>query len=84
MVSIVVTVVGTMMLSFIGGALGLYLAYKALREAQESGQSEQLARIAVGIGWISVILSVLPMCLGFGVWGMGICSSTGGAIFDGL
>lgn len=66
----------------IGGAiLGLFLAYKARDQARATGGtggSQDLARIAILVGWVGLGISVIPMCL-FplmmgGQIGLSICS----------
>ena len=66
LVSIIVTVAGSMFVPFMGGIVGLILAYRALREARADGgqaRSEKLARTAVIVGWGGVAVCVLPLCL---------------------
>ena len=66
LVSIIVTVAGSMFVPFMGGIVGLILAYRALREARADGGragSEKLARTAVIVGWGGVAVCVLPLCL---------------------
>jgi ribosomal protein S27AE len=68
LISIIVTIVGSFFVPIGGAILGLFLAYKALKEARASeGRlgSESLARIAVAVGWIGLALSVLPFVLFF-------------------
>jgi hypothetical protein len=66
LVSIIVTVAGSMFVPLMGGIVGLILAYRALREARTDGgqaRSEKLARTAVIVGWGGVAVCVLPLCL---------------------
>jgi hypothetical protein len=80
-ISIIATVVGSFMLPipFAGAALGLYLAYKALRDARDSGgtsSSEKLAKFAIVIGWCGIAYGMLPLCLLVGgPTAQGICSA---------
>jgi len=66
LVSIIVTVAGSMFVPLMGAIIGLILAYKALRDARADGgqaRSEKLARTAVIVGWGGVAFGVLPLCL---------------------
>jgi hypothetical protein len=68
-ISLVVTIVGTVLVPVpvLGAGLGLYLGYKALREARAGGwNSEKLARTAVIVGWIGLAYLVLPLCIWLG------------------
>jgi len=66
LISIIVTVAGTLFIPLAGGVVGLILAYRALRGARTSGGqrgSEKLAKTAVIVGWGGVALGVLPLCM---------------------
>lgn len=66
LVSIIVTVAGSMFVPLMGAIIGLILAYKALRDARADGgqaRSEKLAKTAVIVGWGGVAFGVLPLCL---------------------
>jgi len=65
LVSMLVTVFGSMMIPLIGPGVGLFLAYRARRQARTSGdsRSERLARTAIILGWAFMALSMLPLCL---------------------
>jgi hypothetical protein len=66
LVSIIVTVAGSMFVPLTGAIIGLILAYKARRDIQTDGgqgRSEKLARTAVIVGWGGVALGALPLCL---------------------
>ena len=65
LVSIIVTVVGTFFIPMVGAAIGLVLAYRALKEARATdgrSGSEKLARTAVLVGWAGIAFGLLPMC----------------------
>jgi hypothetical protein len=79
-VSILCTVLGLLFVPVAGGVLGVVLGHRALRQAQAGGGSEELARIAIAAGWIGIVLSLVPVCLGLGTWGVGTCAS----LFDAL
>ena len=64
--SIVATFFGSMIVPLGGPILGLYLGYKALRDARAGDvgkRSESLARAAVVIGWAVVAMHFLAVCM---------------------
>ena len=66
LISIIATIVGSLFFSLLGGAVGLFLAYRALQQARATGGtsgSEKLAKTAVIVGWIGVAAGVLPLCM---------------------
>jgi hypothetical protein len=66
LISIGATVVGSLFVPVGGAILGLFLAYKAREQARAAGGwsgSEELARIAIAVGWIGLGVSLLPLCL---------------------
>jgi uncharacterized membrane protein len=83
LVSIITTVAGSLFIPLLGSVLGLILGYRALRQARAGGEasgSEKLAKAAVVVGWISVALTVLPLCAIVGISG----AQLGYSICDGL
>ena len=74
-VSILCTVAGLLFFPVVGGVVGVVLGHRALGQARAGGGSEELARIAIAVGWIGVMLSLVPACLGLGTWGVGACAS---------
>jgi hypothetical protein len=67
-----------------GGGIGLWLAYRALRNARDTGEaggSERMARAAVIVGWIGLCMHVIPLCLVLAISGTqaswNICSALG-------
>jgi hypothetical protein len=59
--SLFVTIVGFFTFPILSAVVGLFLGYKALREARAGGWgSEKLARAAVIVGWIGL---ASPFCL---------------------
>ena len=63
-ISIIVTVVGSLFMPFVGAIVGLVLAYKALRQARAGGWgSEKMAKTAVIVGWSGIALCLLPLCM---------------------
>jgi ribosomal protein L34E len=86
-ISIIVTVVGTAVipLPLVGAILGLVLGYKALKSAREGeGNSEKLAKWAVGVGWVVLACTILPLCLVFGSSGVQATYSTCDGLSGGL
>jgi uncharacterized membrane protein/predicted RNA-binding Zn-ribbon protein involved in translation (DUF1610 family) len=80
LLSIIVSVVGSLFIFLGGPAVGLVLGYRALREARASGGGDRLerrAKAAVVVGWIVLASTVLPLCLSLlmpGVqWGCSAC-----------
>jgi rubredoxin/uncharacterized membrane protein len=80
LVSILVSVVGSLFIFMGGPILGLVLGYRALREARVGGggdRPERRAKTAVVVGWIVLASTVLPFCLSAmmpGVeWGCSAC-----------
>jgi hypothetical protein len=71
-VSILVTVVGSLFLSVIGPIVGFFLGYKALAQARSIGdvRGEKLARTAVTIAWAFIAFNGLSLCLSVGVFGL--------------
>ena len=64
--SIIATFFGSMIVPFGGPILGLYLGYKALKDARAGGTgktSEGLAKAAVVIGWSFVAFQVFFVCI---------------------
>jgi hypothetical protein len=89
LVSIIVTVAGSMFVPLMGAIIGLILAYKALRDARADGgqaRSEKLARTAVIVGWGGVAFGVLPLCLmvtaSGAQMGITICGDISRAVMD--
>lgn len=85
--SILVTIIGSLFVPLLGAAAGLFLAYRALREARAGqGGSERLARMAIIIGWGGIALVLLPLLFGgitLGVRaGYSACSQSIQALFD--
>ena len=78
--SIIATFFGSMIVPLGGPILGLYLGYKALREARAGdagNRSEGLARAAVVIGWGVVAMHFLAVCMALFMpgahWGCSLC-----------
>lgn len=72
-ISIIATVAGLFIIPVGGAILGLFVGYKALRQARASGggrDSEKRARTAIIVGWVGLALGVLPLCLAMTVPGM--------------
>ena len=89
LVSIIVTVAGSMFLPLMGAIVGLILAYKALRDARADGgqaSKEKLARTAVIVGWGGVAVGVLPLCLmvtaSGAQMGIALCGDVSQAVMD--
>lgn len=64
-VSILASVIGTFFVPVAAPILGLILAYKARSQARATdgrSGSEDLARIAIIVGWVVLGTSVVPMC----------------------
>jgi hypothetical protein len=71
-VSILVTVIGSFLLSIIGPVVGLYLGYKALAGARSIGdvRGEKSARTAIAVAWIFIAFNGLSLCLPIGLFGL--------------
>jgi RNA polymerase subunit RPABC4/transcription elongation factor Spt4 len=87
--SLLVTVVGSMFVPLGGAILGLILGYRALREAragEDAGQGKRMATIAVTVGWLFIAFSVVPLCIGVASWGVPlgftVCEGLFGAVSD--
>lgn len=68
--SILVSVVGSFFIPFVGPVVGLILGYKALKDARDGGmgeKSEKRAKAAIVIGWLIIVSSILPLCLAMGM-----------------
>ena len=67
-VSMLVSLLGTLSFPPLGALIGLLLAYRALRHARGGlSVDEKTARLAVVVGWAGLALSALPLCL-FATW----------------
>jgi len=91
LLSIIVTIGGSLFVPLGAAVVGLILGYKALRDTRArpgQEQRERLARAAVVTGWIVLASSVLPLCAVGSMSGVrGICSlweRVLEAIFDAL
>ncbi len=91
LLSIIVTVGGSLILPLGSAIVGLILGYKALKDARTGPgqeQRERLARAAVVIGWIVLASSVLPVCAFGGMSGVericSLCEAVPEEIFDAL
>ena len=87
--SILVTIIGSLFVPLLGAIAGLFLAYRALREARAGrGGSEKLARTAVIIGWSGIALILLPLffggIIGGAQAGYSFCGRSSQALFDAL
>ena len=89
LVSIIVTVAGSMFVPLMGAIVGLILAYKALRDVRaddRQARSERLARTAVIVGWGGVAVGVLPLCLmvtaSGAQMGITVCGDISQAVMD--
>ena len=78
--SILATIVGSMIIPFGGPILGLYLGYKALKDARAGGagkRSESLAKAALVIGWGVVAFQFFFVCMALFMpsaqWGCSLC-----------
>jgi hypothetical protein len=79
--SIIATFFGSMIVPLGGPILGLYLGYKALKDARAGdaeNRSEVLAKVAVVIGWSVVAMHFLAVCMALFVpsaqWGCSLCN----------
>ncbi len=71
-ISLIVTVVSIFFVPvpIVGPGLGLYLGYKALKEARSGGRaqgSEKLARVAIAVAWVAMLLPVCALSASAGV-----------------
>lgn len=57
-VSLLVTVIGSLMMPLIGAGVGLLLAYRARARTG----NEKLVRLAIAVGWAFLVLSFAPLC----------------------
>ncbi len=61
-ISVIATLVGNAIFPVIGAAIGLFLGYRALKEAK-TPKMEKRARLAIGLGLLILALSIVMMCL---------------------
>jgi ribosomal protein L40E len=62
--SLIVTTLGLFFIPVLGAIPGIILAYRALYQTRRHNKgSERLARIAVVVGWASLVIGLLPLCL---------------------
>lgn len=71
-ISLIVTIVSTLFIPIpiAGPGLGLYLGYKALKEARSDGWkqgSEKLAQTAIAVGWVALLLPVCAFTTSIGI-----------------
>ena len=69
-ISIIVTLVGSMFIPFAAAIVGLFLGYRALKDARAGDEGEKqgkLARAAVVIGWMVLASSILPLFVAVGM-----------------
>ena len=83
LISIIVTLVGSMFIPFGAAIVGLFLGYRALKEARTSDEEgrERLAKAAVAIGWIVLASGVLLLALAIGMPTLQVACSTCNALF---
>jgi hypothetical protein len=85
--SIIATLFGSMIIPFGGPILGLYLGYKALKDARAEdvgGRSEGLAKAAVVIGWSFVAFQVFFVCMALFMPGVQLGCSLCKDLLDGV
>ena len=85
--SIIVTIVGSLFLPIGSSILGLVLGYKALKDARAGGGrdgGEKRAKTAIIIGWVVIAFSTLPLCMAMAMpgvqWGWSICDGLSQAL----
>lgn len=61
-ISVIVSLVGNAIFPVIGAVIGLFLGYRALKEAT-TPEMEKRARLAIGLGLLILALSIVMMCL---------------------